>query len=113
MNQRDARILDVACGGGRLLQFYLDSGYTDVHGVDVSPEQVALARQVIPDVIQADVLDYLSEHAGRFDLISGLDIVEHFRDTMEAFWKDEARRTCKKCGTKVPKPGAYQPTWSC
>lgn len=32
------------------------------------------------------------------------DIVEHFRDTMEAFWKDDARRTCKRCGTKVNKP---------
>lgn len=33
------------------------------------------------------------------------DIVEHFRDTMEAFWRDDARRACKKCGTKVDKPG--------
>ncbi len=32
------------------------------------------------------------------------DIVEHFRETMEAFWKDDARRTCKRCGTKVNKP---------
>jgi len=33
------------------------------------------------------------------------DIVEHFRDTMEAFWKDDHRRTCKCCGTLVEKPG--------
>lgn len=33
------------------------------------------------------------------------DIVEHFRETMEAFWKNDAKRTCKKCGTKVDKPG--------
>jgi 3-hydroxyanthranilate 3,4-dioxygenase len=32
------------------------------------------------------------------------DIVEHFRDTMEAFWKDDARRICKKCGKRVEKP---------
>lgn len=83
--RRDARILDVACGGGKLLQFYLDCGYTNVHGVDVSPEQVALARQVTPNVIEANVLDYLAEHGGRFDFISGLDIIEHFR-------KDEVLR---------------------
>lgn len=35
------------------------------------------------------------------------DIVEHFRDTMEGFWKDDARRTCKKCGTRIEKPGPY------
>lgn len=75
----DACILDVACGGGKLLQFFLDAGYTDVNGVDLSPEQVALARQVTPNVAQANVLDYLAEHPGRFDLLSGLDIIEHFR----------------------------------
>ncbi len=32
------------------------------------------------------------------------DIVEHFRDIMEAFWKDDQKRTCKNCGTKVEKP---------
>jgi len=35
------------------------------------------------------------------------DIVEHFKETMEAFWKDDARRTCPKCGTRVEKPGPY------
>lgn len=36
------------------------------------------------------------------------DIVVHFRDTMEAFWKDDAKRTCTKCGKKVEKAGPYQ-----
>lgn len=87
---RKARILDVACGGGKLLQFYLDAGYTDVHGVDISPEQVALARQVTPNVVQGDVLMYLAEQRNRFDLISGLDIVEHFH-------KDEALQFLDLC----------------
>lgn len=33
------------------------------------------------------------------------DIVKHFAATMERFWKDDARRTCGKCGTRVEKPG--------
>ena len=33
------------------------------------------------------------------------DIVEHFKQAMEDFWKDDARRTCKKCGKMVDKPG--------
>jgi len=36
------------------------------------------------------------------------DIVVHFRDTMEAFWQDDARRTCKKCATKVERPGPVE-----
>jgi 3-hydroxyanthranilate 3,4-dioxygenase len=37
------------------------------------------------------------------------DIVEHFSQAMLDFWKDDARRTCKKCGTKVPKPEPVKP----
>jgi len=95
--RRAACILDVACGGGKLLQFYLDAAYTDVHGVDVSPEQVALARQVTANVTQANVLDYLAENPSRFDLISGLDIVEHFR-------KDEVLQFLDLCFAAL-KPG--------
>jgi hypothetical protein len=36
------------------------------------------------------------------------DIVEHFSKAMEDFWHDEARRTCKKCGKRVEKPGPLQ-----
>jgi 3-hydroxyanthranilate 3,4-dioxygenase len=37
------------------------------------------------------------------------DIVDHFRDTMESFWKDDDRRLCKNCGTSVAKPGPMAP----
>ena len=32
------------------------------------------------------------------------DIVEHFRDTMELFWKNDEHRSCKNCGKMVDKP---------
>jgi 3-hydroxyanthranilate 3,4-dioxygenase len=37
------------------------------------------------------------------------DIVEHFSKAMLDFWNDDARRTCKKCGTKVSKPEPVKP----
>lgn len=105
-----ACILDVACGGGKLLQFYLDAAYTDVHGVDVSPEQVALARQVTPNVTQANVLDYLVENPGRFDLISGLDIVEHFRKEEALYFLDLCFAALKPGGRLVLQtPNAESP----
>ena len=36
------------------------------------------------------------------------DIVEHFRDSMEAFWADPARSTCTHCGTRIGKPGPVE-----
>jgi 3-hydroxyanthranilate 3,4-dioxygenase len=37
------------------------------------------------------------------------DIVEHFSQAMLDFWNDDARRTCKKCGRKVPQPEPVKP----
>src|SRR5215471_18241 len=37
------------------------------------------------------------------------DIVEHFSQAMKDFWTDDARRTCKKCGHKVPTPEPVKP----
>ena len=42
---KDANIAEVACGGGRLLNFFKRKGYDRLWGVDLSPQQVKLARQ--------------------------------------------------------------------
>jgi 2-polyprenyl-3-methyl-5-hydroxy-6-metoxy-1,4-benzoquinol methylase len=87
-----APVLEVACGGGRLLHLLKRLGYTDVSGVDLSPEQVALSRQVLPEerVHHEDVIAFLEQHKGQFHLIIGLDIVEHFE-------KDECLRFLDAC----------------
>lgn len=88
--RKDARILDLACGAGRLLFFFSERGYKDLTGVDISPDQVALARQVTPNVKQESVLDHLENNPDSYDLITGYDIVEHLE-------KDEALRFLDGC----------------
>jgi 2-polyprenyl-3-methyl-5-hydroxy-6-metoxy-1,4-benzoquinol methylase len=75
---RAAPIADVACGHGRLIQFFSRRGYTNVCGVDVSAEQVAIARTISPQVELGDAMEFLGRNVGRFALITALDIVEHF-----------------------------------
>lgn len=77
-HQKSASVLDVACGGGRLLQLFVDQGYTDIRGVDLSPDQVEISRQVTPQVHLGDAIEYLKAHEKTFDLITGFDIIEHF-----------------------------------
>jgi 2-polyprenyl-3-methyl-5-hydroxy-6-metoxy-1,4-benzoquinol methylase len=72
-----AAILDLACGNGRLLHYFQRQGYSRLSGVDISTEQVALARQVTPDVEEANVLAFLDAHPGQYDLITALDLIEH------------------------------------
>ena len=74
---KDASIADLACGGGALLFHFKEAGYTNLHGVDLSASQVLLARQVVPGVAEQSLFDFLRAHLGRFDLITGLDIIEH------------------------------------
>jgi hypothetical protein len=37
------------------------------------------------------------------------DIVKHFSQAMLDFWSSDERRTCKRCGAKVPKPEPVKP----
>jgi len=87
---KSARIVDLACGGGKLLYFFKRMGYSNISGVDISPEQVELARQVTPDVDEASVLDWLEAHSDSIDLITGYDIIEHFH-------KNEVLRFLEAC----------------
>jgi SAM-dependent methyltransferase len=72
------RILDLGCGAGDLLAALHSAGYTDVHGVDASAEQVAIAARQFPAVEQADVFEYLQrEGVGPFDVVTAYDLIEH------------------------------------
>lgn len=74
---KDAAILDVACGSGSLLYFFKSRNFRHVKGVDISPEQVALAKTISDEVVEMDALEYLKPHRDKFDLIIGIDILEH------------------------------------
>src|SRR5688572_24020481 len=96
-SDKSAAIVDLACGGGKLLHYFKRRGYTNVTGVDISPEQVALSKQVIPNVVEANVLDFLASKPSHFDVITGLDIVEHLH-------KDEVLRFLDACSAAL-RPG--------
>jgi SAM-dependent methyltransferase len=82
-DDRRARIIDLGCGSGRMLYLLRQLGYENLQGIDISAEQVQLARQVVDDVIEGDVLKYLRESTESCDLIVALDLIEHLT-------KDEA-----------------------
>jgi SAM-dependent methyltransferase len=87
---KDAAIADLACGSGGLLFFFRERGFKRLSGVDVSPEQVRLAREVVPDVVEGNLFDFLQSRAESFDLITALDLIEHLT-------KDEVLRFLDLC----------------
>ena len=82
---RGARILDVGCGRGHLLDFLKRSGYRDLQGVDLSPQMVECSRRLGVPAEQSEATAFLSAHPARFDCVLALDVLEHlFKDELFA-----------------------------
>lgn len=99
--RKDAAILEVACGGGRLLHFFKKRGYTNLIGVDISPEQVQLAKQVTENVVETDVLEFLETTEEKYDLIVGLDFIEHFHKNEVLHYLDACFNALKPNGRLI------------
>src|ERR1700722_1806739 len=70
-------VLDIGCGSGQLVRCLLDDGY-DAAGIDVSPEQVALARAAgIEQVRHGDYRDLLCARRGGLAAVTATDLLEH------------------------------------
>lgn len=80
-SDRGAAILDLGCGHGTAIYFAKHAGYTNIRGVDRSPEQVAEAwRLGVTGVSQGDLVETVRASATQsLDLVLTFDVIEHFR----------------------------------
>ncbi|GBD88589.1 cyclopropane-fatty-acyl-phospholipid synthase [bacterium BMS3Abin03] len=75
---KDVRILELGCGRGIFLEFLINNGYKNVFGIDVSKEQIDIAKAQNLNVEEISVLEYLKNNNEKFDLIFAIDLIEHF-----------------------------------
>jgi SAM-dependent methyltransferase len=97
---RDARILEVACGPGYALHALQTAGYKNVRGVDVSAQQVELARRRGLPAEEGDAFAYLSGERETFDAIIAFDFIEHL-DRDELFRFFDLARVALKLGGRL------------
>ncbi len=70
-------VVDIGCGSGQLVRCLLSDGY-DASGIDVSPEQVALARAAgLGTVRHGDYRELLGERPGELAAVTATDLLEH------------------------------------
>ena len=96
---KTGNILDIGCGSGSFLKALSENGFESIKGIDLSEEQVNLAHKFgVESVQQGDIITFLNNTTEKFDLISGLDIIEHFT-------KDELVDLLKLIREKLNKDG--------
>lgn len=75
----DAKILEIGCGTGNLLEFLSENGFKNLTGIDISDEQIKLAKKSKLNVFVADVFKFLESSNSNYDIIFALDFIEHFQ----------------------------------
>lgn len=82
VNLSGKRVLDVGCGGG-LLAEALAKRAARVTGIDMSAEAIRVAmahadqNQLLIEYCRASAEEYVEEHAGQFDVVTCLELIEH------------------------------------
>ncbi len=89
-----ARVIDVGCGWGVTLEVLERQGYQAV-GVDISRRALERLDRPGRTLIEADLTQPLPGHAGPFDAVLALDVIEHL---------DDDRAAVARLGT-LAKPG--------
>lgn len=78
-----AAILEVGCNAGRNLAYLHRQGWTNLAGIDISEQALAVARETFPELADAelicgsleDVLPAIGD--GQFDLVFAMAVLEH------------------------------------
>lgn len=100
---KNARILDIGCNYGSLLNKLHELGYSEVQGVDVNKSSIDLGRKKYTTL--KDKIDYyngvhLPFEENSFDIVLMFDVIEHI-PSIERFLANEVYRVLKKNGKYI------------
>ncbi len=101
------KILDVGCGTGANLEML--SQYGEAEGVDVSSEALSFCQERGLAKVKQGAAEALPYSDGSFDLVTGLDVVEHLDDDLAGL--QEMRRVLNIDGRAVLFVPAFMFLW--
>ena len=105
--KRRPRILDVGCGTGANLQMLANYGVAE--GADISPEALEFCRARGLSKVKLGPAEALPFEDASFDLVTGLDVVEHLDDDVAGL--SEMRRVLRPGGRAVLFVPAFMFLW--
>ena len=74
---RTGRIVDLGCGYGAFLLWMQSMGYDNMRGIDLSQEQVDLARELGLDCVEVEDLFSALSQEKAVQLVTMFDVIEH------------------------------------
>ncbi|CAI8255861.1 MAG: Ubiquinone biosynthesis O-methyltransferase [Bacteroidetes bacterium MED-G17] len=113
---RSGKYFDAGCGTGSLLSVLSDLGFKNLSGMDISKEQVDVAKSFnIAYVEEGDVLSFLQSTEQTFDGIFSMDFVEHLTKdelinyllTVKNKLKDNGFLICRTPNADAPVSSIY------
>src|SRR2546429_3049427 len=107
LGKRKPRILDVGCGTGANLQMLAKYGAAE--GVDVSSEALDFCRARGLSKVKQGAAEALPYEDASFDLVTGLDVVEHLDDDIAGL--AEMRRVLRPDGRALLFVPAFMFLW--
>lgn len=92
VDHRDRQeIVDLGCGQGALVHTLVRAGYARAVGIDISPEQVALAHaDGVDSIAEGDYRQYLQMR--RWNAVTAVDFVEHLDHNEVLQWLTSSGR---------------------
>jgi cyclopropane fatty-acyl-phospholipid synthase-like methyltransferase len=109
---KNIRILEVGCGNGLFLSFLKSKGYLNLTGVDISSQQVKIAKQMVDNIVEDDAVNYMLNSKEKFDLIIGLDIIEHINKEKTFDFLDAACKSLTENGRLILQTPNAESPWS-
>ena len=106
-NRENLKILDVGCGTGANLELLAQFG--EAEGVDVSSEALSFCRERGLNKVKQGAAEALPYADGSFDLVTGLDVVEHLDDDLAGL--REMRRILRRDGRALVFVPAFMFLW--
>lgn len=79
-SDRKASILEIGPGFGEFMELLaIDLGYSNIHGIDLSPEVAEHCNKILPRkvTVVSDSTAYLSNYNEQFDCIIMMHVIEH------------------------------------
>ena len=103
-------VVDIGCGQGDLVRLLQADGF-DAEGIDISPEQTAMAQAAgITGVHQGDCRAILAAHPAHFAAITATDLLEHFTKPEVLTTFDDVAAALRPGGVFVARvPNAVSP----